>query len=295
METTKINMGEQPKGKKETEKLNRDDHGVSYSTSAEKTGEATPEEAKKKNIGNAARSAAAGAVGGMVGGGVAMAANAASEGGAADAVDDSLNLHPSPNTQAASRTEQEESPDDAVIEEDLAEEKPIENLQGGDTPEMQEAPAPQQEAPHIEEILVDPDDIDGDKIMNIEGTGIVEIDGAEVNAAIVTDGEGNTYFMVDVDGEINDPNATYDIIVDAENGEMASIPMELSVSDAQLMADNNIAYTGPVDGDSNNIAQEDMLVDIYDPSQPVDDEPSFTELADGQDSDPMMDLIDPLA
>ena len=71
-------MGEQPKGKKETEKLNRDDHGVNYSTSAEKTGEATPEEAKKKNIGNAARSAAAGAVGGMVGGGVAMAANAAS-------------------------------------------------------------------------------------------------------------------------------------------------------------------------------------------------------------------------
>ena len=61
------------------------------------------------------------------------------------------------------------------------------------------------------------------------------------------------------------------------------------------MADNNIAYTGPVDGDSNNIAQEDMLVDIYDPSQPVDDEPSFTELTDGQDSDPMMDLIAPLA
>jgi hypothetical protein len=152
------------------------------------------------------------------------------------------------------------------------------------TPEPTPTPTPEP-TPHIDEILVDPDDIDGEQIMNIEGIGTVEMGGSEFNAAMVTDDEGNTFYLVDVDGEVNDPNATYDIIVDAETGDMVGLPTNLSVSDATAMAESGVGYHPPVENDSYNVPDDQMAEDIYDLSQ-----------YDGGDAMPDTDiLVDPIA
>lgn len=280
METTKINMGGNTQGKKETEKVSVNTDGVNYSDTmaTSKENSSAEEDGKKKNMGGKVRTAAAGVGGAVLGGGAAMAANArqdetSSEAEAESGVESAAVSQPNPEPEADVTPEPQPASDPVV------------------------APAPET-SPHIEEILVDPDDLDGNSIMNIEGTGTVEIDGTEVNAAVVTDEAGNSYYLVDVDGEVNDPNATYDIIVDAETGEMAGVPTNLSVSDAQMMADNGIGYTGPNDDDSNNIAQAEMEADIYDPSQPIaqvyDPEPGIgtNDLAD-LDIEPLIDVIDP--
>lgn len=282
METTKINMGGNTQGKKETEKVNVNTDGMNYSDTmaTSKENSSAEEDGKKKNMGGKVRTAAAGVGGAVLGGGAAMAANARqdetlSEAESESEVESAAVSQPNPEPEADVTPEPQPAPaSDPVV-----------------------APAPET-SPHIEEILVDPDDLDGDSIMNIEGTGTVEIDGTEVNAAVVTDEAGNSYYLVDVDGEVNDPNATYDIIVDAETGEMAGVPTNLSVSDAQMMADNGIGYTGPDGDDSNNIAQAEMEADIYDPSQPIaqvsDPEPEIgiDDLAD-LGIDPLIDVIDP--
>lgn len=288
METTKINMSGAPHGKKPTEKINVNTSAEKFSGPVEEKQDGIlEEEAPKKDRKGMARTVAAGVAGAAMGGGVAMAANTGTD------------------TAKESEAEPEAEPISAPESKPQTEQEPEQESEFEPSPEPAPEPepivAPEPEtSPHIEEILVDPDDIDGNHIMNIEGTGTVEIEGTEVNAAIVIDEAGNSYYLVDVDGEVNDPNATYDIIVDAETGEMTGMPTNLSVGDAQMMADNGIAYTEPVADDSNNIAQAEMEMDIYDPSQPVEEEPAF-ESEVGTDSladngfDTAVDILDPLA
>ncbi len=308
METVKVNVGNEPQGKKETErvKVAPDQGGENTVASGSEQ-----DDASKKDHKGVARMVAAGIGGAALGGGVAMAADGgedpivsgggqaagdeqATDGDGKPAVNPTPEPAPAPEPIPGPGPEPDPTPDP----------EPDPEPEPTPEPEPDPAPSPEEASPHIEEILVDPDDIDGERIMNIEGTGTLELDGTEYNAALVTDEAGNTYYLVDVDGEVNDPNATYDIVVDTENGEMADMHVNLSVSDAQLMAENHIAYTGPVGGDSNNIAQAEMDHDIYDPSQdtgvsPMDDpyiepQPDFDPLAEAG-IDPLADIIDPLA
>lgn len=299
METTRINLNEEPKGKKETERLNVNTEAECYTEpvvdNTDQAEETDPNASKKKILGDAAKMAAAGAIGGIVGGGTAMAAGLSHDGEnvpeeepvAEPTPAPAPKPNPKPDTASTTETEPET---EQVLEEVVEEvQEPAAEVTSG--------PAPV-DSPHIEEILVDTEDIDGEKIMNIEGTGTVEIEGVEFNTAVVTDEAGNTYFMVDVDGEVNDPNATYDIIVDAETGEGSLLPTSLSVSDAQLMADNGIAYTNPNPDDSNNVAHDEMVADIYDPSQPTQEEyipeEQYDPLADNS-LDAGADLLDSLS
>ncbi len=286
----------------ETEKLNVNSGVENYTEpiveNNDESEETGPNEAKKKVFGEVAKMAAASAIGGIVGGGTAMAANLSRDDENVPKeepdVEPTPAPAPNPTPQPTPQPAPEPTPQPAP--------EPAPSPQPGSTPEPQPTPTPAPKpnySPHIEEVLVDPDDIDGDKIFNIEGTGTVEIEGMEFNSAVVTDEAGNTYFMVDVDGELNDPNATYDIIVDAETGEGTLLPTSLSVSDAQLMADNGIAYTGPTAADSNNIAQVEMQQDIYDPSQPAQEaeyipEEQYDPLADNS-LDTGTDLLDSLS
>lgn len=286
METTKINLNEEPKGKKETERLDVNTEADRYTEpiveNTDESAETSQDETKKKSLGDVAKMAAAGAIGGLVGGGTAVAANLPH--GTEETKEDPPAQATTPTP--APKPTPEQKPETEQVQEQAQESAPeqIQETATEVTPTPAPAPAPD-DSPHIEEVLVDADDIDGERIMNIEGTGMVEIEGVEFNAAVVTDEAGNTYYMVDVDGEVNDPNATYDIIVDAETGEMAGLPTNLSVSDAQLMADNGIAYTEPIADDSNNIAQADMQQDVYDPSQPVPEEGFVAE----EQYDPLAD------
>lgn len=288
MKTVEINMGSESKGKKPTERININTGAEQYREITEdKQRENHEEENPKKKHNGTARTVAAGVAGAAMGGGVAMAANTGTD----TAKESEAEPEAEPISAPESKSQTEQEPEQESELEPSPEPAP--------EPEPIVAPEPET-SPHIEEILVDPDDIDGNHIMNIEGTGTVEIEGTEVNATIVTDEAGNSYYLVDVDGEVNDPNATYDIIVDAETGEMTGMPTNLSVGDAQMMADNGIAYTEPVADDSNNIAQAEMEMDIYDPSQPVEEEPAF-ESEVGTDSladngfDTAVDILDPLA
>ena len=297
METTEINLNQEPQGKKETEKINVSNNTENYSETVASSVAANLDaveqtEPKKKNMGGVARMAAAAVGGAVLGGGAAMAANAPDGGedegdaGQTEISEPTQKPTPTPTPEPTPDPTPEPTPD------------PTPEPTPDPTPEPEHTPAPEPEnVVHIDEVLVDPDDLDGDRIMNIEGTGKVEIEGVEFNTATVTDEAGNTYYMVDVDGEVDDPNATYDIIVDAETGDMALLPTDISVSDAQLMADNGIAYTNPVAGDSNNVAHDEMLADVYDPSQP-DSEDGFVP---EEQYDPLADpgtgadIFDPLS
>lgn len=273
METAKINLNEEPKDKKETEKLNvtsgAENYAETISENKEKTAQDKP---KKKGLGEVSKMAAAGAVGGMVGGGVVRAANPSQEG--ESVTEEPVAEEATSSSASKPSTQPAPEPQSSPTPEPSPEQEPTPKPEPQPTPDP--APSPET-SPHIEEVLVDPDDIDGDKIMNIEGTGTVEIEGVEFNTAIVTDEAGNTYYMVDVDGEVNDPNATYDIVIDAETGESTLIPTDLSVSDAQLMSDNGIAYTNPTPVDSNNIVHDEMMADVYDPSSPTQEVESNVE------------------
>jgi hypothetical protein len=208
METTKLNTEGEITKAKEPQKLNEStmNDGVDYSeTVAEQDETAEP---RKRKFGTAAAAAVAGLGGAIVGGGAAMAAN--------------INPEPTPGPTPEPTPEPAPEPTPEPQPEPKPTPEPTPEPTPGPTPEPTPGPTPEPipepESPHIEEILIDDDDIDGEQIMNIEGTGIVEVEGVEYNAALVTDEAGNTYYMVDVDGEAGDPNATYDIIVDAETG-----------------------------------------------------------------------------
>lgn len=310
METTKINLGGEPQGKKETEKLNvvtaaAENSQAAASEPVEETGENSPqEESKKRGLGAIGRMAAAAVGGAALGGGVAMAAGLGVD---ADAGEDPEPVpapapKPTPQEQEAP-VAPEEAEDPIEAPEPIEAPSPTPATTDATTDETSGGPTPEPDIDtQIEEILVDPDDIDGERVMNVEGTGVVEVEGVEYGAAMVTDDEGNTYYLVDVDGEVNDPNATYDIIIDAENGEVGSVPINLTQSDAQLMAEGGVAYVEPIVGDTNNVAQAEMAEDVYDPAsgqplaeeEPYMPEETFDPMADNIAGDGM-DLIDPMS
>lgn len=270
METSTINLTEDRENKKETRKLNEPVSGVAYSE------EPAEKDSKGTKYGTIGRTLATGALGAAVGSGTVMASEALT---GSEAVHDNQpsesSIQESPEVSAMP----EHSMSDATPEPAIVEPMPQD-------PSAQE-PVPPDPNPVISEEEIDPNDLDGTGMMNVERTGVVELDGNEYNAALVTDEAGNEYYLVDVDGEVGDPNATYDLVIDS-TGEYAPIPDGLSVEDAQMMADNGIGYVNPLAGDSNNIAQDSMEEDIHDLAEASD--PTTAETINPED-----DIYDPLA
>lgn len=267
METEKIRFNEAKDEQNETQPINTDPTGVTYDEESPQAD--SSEKESKKSGGSWAHVAAAGIVGAGVGAGAAMAAEGMHGHGEVpeekpeqEEKDDPASApKPTPKSTTKQVPESESEPES---------ESNTEQEQDQITePKPAPKPEPSAPSPHIEEILVDPDDIDPVSAFDVDDVGVVNIEGSDYNVAMVTGNDGNSYMLVDVDGEAGDPNATFDIVVDS-TGEMVGLPIDVTVNDAKLMADNGIGYMAPTPDDSNNVADNIMEQDINDPSDIID-------------------------
>lgn len=278
METTSIKLNEEPKGKEK--RVNANTNVAKGNETLENSQEESIENDSSQKVSpkhdrrGVARTMAASAVGAALGSGFTMAVDG--EDGGNQTPDAPTPTEPKQEPEVTPKPRSESQSNSKPIEDEPVKKTTIDELvderkiESEADPNQQDGPLPEQDSPHIEEILVDPEDLDGDLVMNIQGTGTIEVEGSEVNAALVTDDEGNTYFLVDVDGEVNDPNATYDIVVDAETAEVVELPATITVADAELAVNSDPTYIAPTNDDSNNVSVAEMKNDILDPSEPFD-------------------------
>lgn len=108
-------------------------------------------------------------------------------------------------------------------------------------------------------IMVDPTDIDLENI-DIAAVGTVEtVDGEVLSAAQFTGENGETLYMVDVNG-----NGEYDVITDEGGNVLADAPSTLTVSDSQSIVGANegeYGYLAQDNSDNNDAADLDNPMD----------------------------------
>ena len=104
-------------------------------------------------------------------------------------------------------------------------------------------------------IMVDPTDIDMEN-MDIAAVGTVEtVDGEVLTAAQIVGDNGETLYMVDVNG-----NGSYDVVTDDTGNVLAEVPSTLTVSDTEsIIGTNNDDYGYLAQNDSDNTT--DAVVD----------------------------------
>lgn len=104
-------------------------------------------------------------------------------------------------------------------------------------------------------IMVDPTDIDMEN-MDIASVGTVEtVDGEVLTAAQIVGDNGETLYMVDVNG-----NGSYDVVTDDTGNMLAEVPSTLTVSDTEsIIGTNNDDYGYLAQNDSDNTT--DAVVD----------------------------------
>lgn len=114
-------------------------------------------------------------------------------------------------------------------------------------------------------IMVDPADIDAGNL-DIAAVGNIEtVDGQTLTAAQFTGDNGETLYMVDVDGD-----HTYDIVTDASGNVLANIPSTVTVSDTENIIGVNNGDTGYLAqnehdiNDAQNTDANDVTEDIVD-------------------------------
>lgn len=109
-------------------------------------------------------------------------------------------------------------------------------------------------------IMVDPTDIDMENI-DIAAVGTVEtVDGEVLSAAQFTGENGETLYMVDVNG-----NGEYDVITDESGNVLADAPSTLTVSDSQSIVGANEGEYGYLAQDNSDNNNDDNL------DNPMDD------------------------
>ncbi|MBO7489660.1 MAG: hypothetical protein J6T88_05220 [Bacteroidales bacterium] len=123
--------------------------------------------------------------------------------------------------------------------------------------------------------FVDQNDIVDDTILKVEEVGTINMYGNDYNAAVVTIGpEGESYVMVDVDGDLADPNATYDFILDENLNPVSAMPQTVTVDDAVAMMegeqnalDPNV-FSNPnwANDAETQVAMNDIETDMIDPN-----------------------------
>ena len=108
-------------------------------------------------------------------------------------------------------------------------------------------------------IMVDPTDIDMENI-DIAAVGTVEtVDGEVLSAAQFTGENGETLYMVDVNG-----NGEYDVITDESGNVLADAPSTLTVSDSQSIVGANegeYGYLAQDNSDNHDDANLDNPMD----------------------------------
>ena len=104
-------------------------------------------------------------------------------------------------------------------------------------------------------IMVDPTDIDMEN-MDIAAVGTVQtVDGEVLTAAQFIGDNGETLYMVDVNG-----NGSYDVVTDDTGNVLADVPSTLTVSDTEsIVSTNNDDYGYLAQNDSDNAT--DAVVD----------------------------------
>lgn len=104
-------------------------------------------------------------------------------------------------------------------------------------------------------IIVDPTDIDMEN-MDIAAVGTVEtVDGEVLTAAQIVGDNGESLYMVDVNG-----NGSYDVLTDDTGNVLAEVPSTLTVSDTEsIIGTNNGDYGYLAQNDSDNTT--DAVVD----------------------------------
>lgn len=97
-------------------------------------------------------------------------------------------------------------------------------------------------------IMVDPTDIDMEN-MDIAAVGTVQtVDGEVLTAAQFIGDNGETLYMVDVNG-----NGSYDVVTDDTGNVLAEVPSTLTVSDTEsIVSTNNDDYGYLAQNDSDN-------------------------------------------
>lgn len=108
-------------------------------------------------------------------------------------------------------------------------------------------------------IMVDPTDIDMAN-MDIAAVGTVEtVDGEVLTAAQFIGDNGETMYMVDVNG-----NGSYDVVTDETGNLLAEVPSTLTVSDSEsIVSANNGDYGYLAHNDSDN-ATDDVVDNAMD-------------------------------
>ena len=108
-------------------------------------------------------------------------------------------------------------------------------------------------------IMVDPTDIDMEN-MDIAAVGTVQtVDGEVLTAAQFIGDNGETLYMVDVNG-----NGSYDVVTDDTGNVLAEVPSTLTVSDTEsIVSTNNDDYGYLAQNDSDN-ATDDVVDNAMD-------------------------------
>ena len=104
---------------------------------------------------------------------------------------------------------------------------------------------------------IDPLDIDMEDIFFVEDIGVIYTeDGSELNVAVISDGLGTTNMFIDVDGD-----QVYDLVA-TEDGEIDQIPIDLDVSDMELIYAQQHSYDGYIEPNDFDIAMNEENSDI---------------------------------
>lgn len=257
----------------ETQKINSNasEHTQEAKNAKENAKQRDP---KNSNWGKTAATAAAGIVGGVVGG---FSSNAMANN----------NEEESQTHSERPTIETEQSQPESVIEETPASQETETEHQPENTTEenhqvLQDEPInptkPESDAdPNtvandiIEGEYIDLRDSADNMVLNVEEVGVVNIEGNDLNAATVTDDEGNTLLMVDVDGIPGDMSGTYDIVLDESGNMMTMEGLTMTVGDATMLAQANHQETPNYiepnhDTIYGDIAMNDVDSNIIDPS-----------------------------
>ena len=122
-------------------------------------------------------------------------------------------------------------------------------------------PDPEPRPDDIVDVIVteiDPNDIDMEDIFFVEEIGVIYTeDGSELNVAVVQDSYGETNLLIDVDND-----NVYDLVA-SESGDMiAQIPVDMDVSDLELLYAQQHGHSGYIEPNEFDTAMNEENSDI---------------------------------
>lgn len=129
------------------------------------------------------------------------------------------------------------------------------------TPEPLPEPEPEPRWDDVVDVIVteiDPLDIDMEDIFFVEDIGVLYTsDGYELNVAVVQDGYGTTNMFVDVDGD-----QVYDLVTTEDGEVIAEMPLDMDVSDMEILYAQQHGYSGYIEPNEFDIAMNEENSDI---------------------------------